>query len=327
MNDLISIIIPVYNAERYLEECVCSCLAQSHKNIEIILVDDGSSDSSPAICDDFAIKDSRVKVIHQVNSGQHIARIAGFKICQGDYVAFVDADDIVAPNMFEYLLKLLKDNDADISKIQLVTFENNIDQIQKTTEKINIYNREEYAKRFFKIGYQGIEYYVHSKLYKTSLIDPDFHPKNYRIGEDVIDTYKILLKADRIVESNQSMYYYRTDSGITSSFSNKYFLLIDVWDDIYDIASEEAPDHLEYVKINQARIRFTILTELALSGSANAPEYKEQRENLLKELKQNKSMLLASNISKSRKFLIRWYCIDYTSASFFVYKLRTWMSR
>ena len=100
----VSVIVPVYNAEKYLAECVDSILAQTLRDIEVILVDDGSTDTSPAICDAYAGKDSRVKVIHKANGRAASARNAGMKIVQGEYVAFVDSDDWISPDMYEQML-------------------------------------------------------------------------------------------------------------------------------------------------------------------------------------------------------------------------------
>ena len=112
---LISIIIPVYNVNEYLEKCLCSVCGQTYKNLEIIVVDDGSTDGSGEICDMFAETDSRIKVIHQVNKGQSCARNEGLTIARGEYIGFVDSDDWIDPDMYEFLYHLLVDNDADIS--------------------------------------------------------------------------------------------------------------------------------------------------------------------------------------------------------------------
>ena len=112
---LISIIIPVYNAEKYLPNCLDSVINQTYKNLEIILVDDGSTDKSSEICDEYAQKDFRIKLIHKENGGVSSARNAGLALVSGDYIAWVDSDDFVAPDYIEYMYKLLKEYDADIS--------------------------------------------------------------------------------------------------------------------------------------------------------------------------------------------------------------------
>ena len=112
---LISIIVPVYQMEAYLDECVQSMINQTYQNLEIILVDDGSKDQSPAICDAWAEKDSRIKVIHKPNGGASSARNAGLDIATGDYIGFMDSDDIIAEDMYEILLEALKSSNVGIA--------------------------------------------------------------------------------------------------------------------------------------------------------------------------------------------------------------------
>ena len=115
MNDLISIIIPVFNVEEYLLECVNSVIAQTHKNLEILLIDDGSTDNSGRICDEIAVIDSRVKVTHKQNEGVSESRNTGIRMCKGDYIGFVDADDWIEPEMYQQLMDSMIENNADIS--------------------------------------------------------------------------------------------------------------------------------------------------------------------------------------------------------------------
>ena len=112
---LISIIVPVYNVKNYLEKCLQSICGQTYKNLEIILIDDGSSDGSGELCDLFAQRDGRIKVIHQANAGQSAARNRGLAVAQGEFLGFVDSDDWIEPDMYEFLYHLLKANGADIS--------------------------------------------------------------------------------------------------------------------------------------------------------------------------------------------------------------------
>ena len=116
MNELISIIIPIYNVEKYLHCCINSVIRQTYKNLEIILIDDGSPDNCGKICDEYAKKDNRIKVIHKENGGLSSARNAGLDIAKGEYISFVDSDDYVAENFIEKLYKLCKENDADIAE-------------------------------------------------------------------------------------------------------------------------------------------------------------------------------------------------------------------
>lgn len=119
MNGLISIIVPVYNVEKYIERCIDSVINQTYKNLEIILVDDGSNDKSGIICDEYAKKDSRIKVIHKENSGVSNARNKGLDNATGQYIAFIDSDDWIEPDMYEYMMQKMIENNVDMVRCQL----------------------------------------------------------------------------------------------------------------------------------------------------------------------------------------------------------------
>lgn len=124
---LISVIVPVYNVEKYLSKCIDSILAQTYKNLEIILVDDGSPDNCPKICDEYAKKDNRIKVIHKENGGLSAARNVALDIAKGEYIGFVDSDDFIAEDMYEVLYNLAEKYNAEISSVSFYkVIENNI---------------------------------------------------------------------------------------------------------------------------------------------------------------------------------------------------------
>ena len=123
MNELISIIIPIYKVEEYLDECISSVINQTYTKLEIILVDDGSPDSCPKMCDDWAKKDSRIRVIHKTNGGLSDARNAGIEVATGEYIAFVDSDDYIKPDMIAKLYAALCKEEADISACGILSCE------------------------------------------------------------------------------------------------------------------------------------------------------------------------------------------------------------
>ena len=124
-NKKVSVIVPVYNMEKYLSRCVDSILAQTYKNLEVILVDDGSKDSSPAICDQYSERDSRVKVVHKENGGLSSARNAGLDVATGDYIGFVDSDDYISPEMYSVLCQCLENSDCEIANLMYVRADEN----------------------------------------------------------------------------------------------------------------------------------------------------------------------------------------------------------
>ena len=312
---LISVIIPVYKVEKYINRCIDSVINQTYKNLEIILVDDGSPDNCPKICDDYAKKDERIKVIHKENGGLSDARNKGIQQATGKYIGFVDSDDYIDIKMYETLKNTLEKNDADISSCKCVRFHNKLEINQKKyNNRVVVYTQEEYMKKFFKIGIQECVYYAWNKLYKKNIICSDQYPKGLT-SEDVVGTYKALLKSKKIVEINYPYYYYfYNERSITGSkFSNKDFDLIKIWDTIIDITIEQNNKYLEYAKINRMRIDYTLLMRMAtqLPFKDIEKKYKKQYINLLDNLKRNKTILLKNKIPLSRKITIILICFKY----------------
>lgn len=214
----VSIIIPVYKVEPYLRQCIDSVLAQTYKNIEIILVDDGSPDACPEICDEYAAKDSRVRVIHKENGGLSDARNAGIKIATGEWLSFVDSDDIVHPQMIELLMNpLLDDPSVKMSACGYeMFFKNDIvySSIKAKTlryEKLSLY--EYFYKPLYVVAW--------GKIYHKSLFANAEYPKG-RFHEDEFVTYKLLWLAKEISFLDKPLYMYRQrDDSIMANVSEK----------------------------------------------------------------------------------------------------------
>lgn len=171
---MISIIVPVYKVERFLSKCVESLLAQTYRDIEIILIDDGSPDGCPAICDEFAARDSRVKVIHQKNQGVSVARNNGLKAAQGEYIGFCDSDDFVAPQMFEHLLDAMITNKTDLSVCgyEYVDDDGHVNRPYPFMQKsgsIEIASQEAMFSRYFDMP-PSIRLCAWNKLFKKTLL-------------------------------------------------------------------------------------------------------------------------------------------------------------
>lgn len=315
MDELISIIVPVYNVEKYLNRCIDSIINQTYKNLEIILVDDGSPDNCGMICDEYAKKDDRIKVIHKKNGGLSDARNNGIKIANGNYIGFVDSDDWIAPNMYEKLYYALVDNNADISCCKNIRCkDNNIKINKKFDNNIIIYNQLQFLRKFFKIDSQECVYYACNKLYKKQIIHDNQYPINLT-SEDVLGTYKALLKSKKIVEINYPYYYYYYNpNSITSgNFSKKDLDLIEIWDKVVGITKKDANDFLWMAELNRYRIDYTLLMRMALKLDFCEIEknyYKEYKE-MLKSLKKHKDILLKAPIPCSRKLTIILICTNY----------------
>ena len=167
--DLISVIVPVYKVEKYLEKCIESVLKQTYTNLQIILVDDGSPDNCGKICDEYAKKDSRIEVIHKINGGLSDARNVGINRANGRYIGFVDSDDYIKEDMYEKLINLIKEYDADISICNLYDVIDGKEYVRNKDNGIHEYSRIDILKEILLD--KNIQSYAWNKLYKKELFD------------------------------------------------------------------------------------------------------------------------------------------------------------
>lgn len=225
---LISVIIPVYNVEKYLEECVESVLTQTYKNIEIILVDDGSTDSSGKICDSYALQNSNVQVIHQLNAGLSDARTAGLKKAIGKYVYFLDSDDYIAAEALEKLCMIAENDSSDIVFFDAHSFLDESDEeIRQNYKRNNIYNAKNGIEIFEEMQKNGE---FHSSV-PLMLIKKDlFLVNNLNFisdiyYEDMAFTFEALCLAKKVSQCPECLYFrrYRKNSIMTSKKNIKYF--------------------------------------------------------------------------------------------------------
>ena len=220
--ELISIIVPVYKVEKYIHKCIDSIINQTYSNLEIILVDDGSPDNCAKICDEYALKDERINVIHQKNMGLSEARNRGIQISKGKYIGFVDSDDYIEPTMFQDLYNALIDNNADISICNFYII-NNKEKVLKNNFKSINYTKIEALKEILLD--KNIQSYAWNKLYKREL----FKNIKYPIGkkyEDIGTTFYLFEKSNKIsyIENPEYNYLNREDSIV---FNYNYQTIID----------------------------------------------------------------------------------------------------
>lgn len=207
MNPKLSVIIPVYRAERFLKRCLDSIVNQTYKNLEIILVDDGSPDKSGEICDAYEKKDRRIRVLHQENKGSSAARNTGLDMASGDYIGFVDSDDYINERMYEVLLSNCLIFDAEVSVCRLARFEGEAAHIEfKRSDKTSVFSAHEALINMH--GRDGQVYTIPcNKLYRKDLFEGLRYPLN-KINEDEFLTYKVMDNAKRIVLTEEVLYYY-----------------------------------------------------------------------------------------------------------------------
>lgn len=222
MEELVSVIVPVYKVEKYLERCILSIVNQTYKNLEIILVDDGSPDGCPGICDEWALKDSRIRVIHRENGGLSAARNSGIDAAQGDYIALVDSDDFIAEDFIDTLLTACKETGSDMAQCRYEYVAG--DRLTKDKEKIEpmevFTGKEMIAGMSWRDGAYNVVAW--NKLYKSSLFSHIRYPEG-RIHEDEATTHRLFYQAERVAFVYRYLYgYYTGGSSITrDSFSYK----------------------------------------------------------------------------------------------------------
>ena len=311
--DKISIIVPIYNVEPYIHKCVDSILNQTYKNIEVILVDDGSPDNCGKICDEYAEKDDRVVVIHKENGGLSDARNAGLDKATGECIGFVDSDDYIAPNMYEKLYAALKENEAEIAYCNVVRCLNE-NYYYNTLQQSKVMTGPEYLfgkhAAFWTIAV--------NKLYKRSLFINVRYPKG-KLHEDEFVIHEIMFSCNKVIYIQDNLYYYiHRDSSITNMQKNiRHF-----------DGAEAAFKRAEYYKANScANI---VICDTLLSGikraayiyyfCKNQDGAKARYKEMLKIYRHNISFKMLKDVSlvKSIEACI-WYIIPYEIESLIIF--------
>lgn len=220
-----SVIVPVYNVEQYIEKCICSILDQSYENFELVLVDDGSTDNSGVICDDYQNKDSRIRVIHKENGGLVSARKAGAQVANGSYAVCVDSDDWIAKDHLETLYNLIKKHNPDVVCFSHKEVMNDICEERTLHYREGLYSRRQIETDIFPkliYGENGSAFpaAIWSKTFRMSLYKPEqlSVDDHIKIGEDVACVAPCIAKAESLYIINKPLYFYRrNDSSMTKN--------------------------------------------------------------------------------------------------------------
>lgn len=225
MNQTISVIVPVFNVAGYLPQCVDSILSQDYGNLEVILIDDGSTDGSGEICDRYAALDSRVRVIHQKNGGAAAAKNAGLRLATGEYLAFADSDDYLEPGAYGFLMKVLLENGADAVQGSFREVYRNRAEEQRISEEI--LEGYDYLLRFPKDFSCAL---LWNKLYRRALFDGVFFEEGHKIDDEYF-TYQGFLQPRKVVRADRIVYNYRKRaSSVMSSPESAERLVLDCLD-------------------------------------------------------------------------------------------------
>lgn len=313
---LVSVIIPVYKVEAYLDRCVSSVLNQTYKNIEIILVDDGSPDNCGVMCDNYQDKDNRIKVVHKVNGGLSSARNAGISIAKGDYLSFVDSDDWISLDMIEHMVSCAYNNKADIVSVSYILTDNENQQVPNNQD-ISVYNREEALEYFLDVGMKSrvSDYPVCIKLIKKSL----FNGVEFPVGtlyEDYTTNIQLIKKVNTYVKSSKICYFYfqGSQSIVRSFYKRQDDQLISQCQKVCDFVKDENQVIRRIADEKLARSYLSLLTKIAVYGFADNISVEEGREitkKLTKNLRSNFIVLMKSHMPVSRKILMILLCVNY----------------
>lgn len=220
--DLISIIVPVYNIEKYIVECIESIRNQSYRKLEIILIDDGSTDDSGKICDEYLQKDDRIKVVHQENQGVSVARNQGIAMCNGTYVFFIDGDDYVGKDYIKILYEKIMSQKYDVAISNAIIVQNNEEkQFNDLKQEIELTNQEVIKKLLSGRDFQTVCW---GKMYKTEIVKKIKFNTKMKIAEDLDFLLKVFENCDKIILIPNYSYYYRIrNNSAVRTMSTKTF--------------------------------------------------------------------------------------------------------
>jgi len=279
-NAKVSIIVPVYNVEKYLNKCVNSILKQTYNNIEIILVDDGSTDKSGGMCDVYKKKDDRVVVIHKKNGGLSDARNAGMRKSSGKLVTFIDSDDHIADDYIETLVKCAENNSADLVISRLKDYyENGSCKKDDANGEVLELTKEEAYKRM--LGQDKIDVSATAKLYDRNILENiQFPVGEYYEDIQIID--KVIEKASKIVFVDYSGYYYlqRNNSIMYGAMSEKRLALIRKTEELVRFTSERYPRISKYAVKRHIYCQYHLLGR-CINDKANIAISKKIRKGIL----------------------------------------------
>lgn len=302
IKDKISVVIPVYNVAKYLDVCIKSVINQTYKDLEIILVDDGSTDNSGKMCDEYKEKDERIIVIHKQNGGLSSARNEGIKIATGKYLTFIDSDDYITNDMIEELYLSLTNTNSDVSICKITKNENKLDcEINNETLIFNSHDaiKEILLDRLFTTS-------ASAKLYKKELFNNIMYPAGM-LYEDYATTYKLFHLSDKISYTSSNKYYYRyNDEGITKSkFTNKQLDYFKVSKEILNFTKDNYCDLVKYVNKRTASYAISFYRFMCMGTKYN----KDTSKFIINELKPNLLKYIFSNEKIAKKIYGILMCI------------------
>lgn len=298
MQEKISIIVPVYNVEAYLERCVESILKQTYTNFELLLINDGSTDQSGDLCDQLALRDQRIRVIHKENGGLSAARNTGIDHASSDLIGFIDSDDYIDEDMYETLYRQLRESNADLSMCGHYDVFHQIPEKQVSEIKTWNLSSEEAIKMVMEAKVLSVT--AVNKLYKKEL----FNHLKFEVGkiaEDAFIMIRLLDQCQKVVATNEKKYYYvhRENSITTQKFSLKFLNVIEAYEQNANIIREHYPAIADVATMRLNWAYFYVLDRLLIDS-----DFKDKllEDKLIHYLKQNRlNILRDARFTNARK--------------------------
>lgn len=306
MKPKISVVLPIYNVEKYLETCVKAMTGQTYQNLEIILVDDGSPDGCPELCDELAKTDERIRVLHKENGGLSDARNAGTQIATGEYITFVDSDDVVTDTYVEYLYSLIEKYGCDMSLCtHTVVFEDGkkIPYGDGTDEMLDA---KECLRRM--LYHDVIDTSAWAKLYRTDMAREILYPKG-KLFEDIGTTYRFFLASGKIACGYQSQYFYmqRQNSIVSGKFNPHKLDLLEMTDKMAEDVEKVYPDLAQAILRRRVYARFSTLNQML-----DVDGYRKERDEIISFIKAHKREIMADEHAPGRdKMAMRMLSMGY----------------
>lgn len=307
----ISVIVPVYKAEQYLERCVKSILEQTYQNFELILVDDGSPDGSPILCDKWAEKDSRVHVIHKKNGGASSARNAGLKNARGNWITFADSDDWLDKTTLKTLYDLAKKYNVPMAIGGMRVAQEYTDTQAAAKQDAVVLSRADLIRRFFRLNGEPDTHSVCGAIIQRDILDGYAFIEG-KMNEDVEACYYLARKCEAAVYIDAPLYnYFKNVEGVTNSgFSKKKLDLLDIWDIVQKQVEQFTPEYSYACEMNCKRARFTLLTQMNLNGyDHNDPFMIETKKRLKREVRKAFWELMRWKMPINRKIILTLVCL------------------
>ena len=309
----VSVVVPIYNAEKFIESTVDMLCKQTFKDIEIILVNDGSTDSSSEICNKLSEQDKRIKVIHLKNSGVCVARNAGVKASKGDYITFCDSDDIISENLIEVLYKLATENECDMSVVKYSTvFPDGKIKNADCTGKITKYeNNSDAVKALFENKiYSG----VYTKLISRELASKLSFEEGRKINEDRMYVFDALRNANAVCCKDECLYQYirRDVSSSNGSFQKKHFDCVYFAEKMEKITKKDFPEIISHAKANLMHTYFDMLKMMCIYKAEK--DYKENFDEYVKILRSQKFSFAKKYFTKND--FIKWTALKINKGLF-----------